>query len=883
MEDIEKIKRMQRILETSKVTSEGRLLGDVLRGVPNRGVDKRPGTMIFEALEKKTFYKEADSKTILAFTDTTLIEVTPAITNEIIDAVRKYTDVFKRNVKEKGITVDGVAEILGIYEGAYSAYLNTTKYERLRKELCEYLKEQYDNGDEETKKRMNKAYVKFFSASKANISRGLLKFPNMKFRVNRNGDKVYDESVSKLSIRVEEDKESLRNEFIFKCLEDGLWDYDYLFENGIVNGLGGYDVNTFVRNSNALTVDEKINAFIVSGVCEDRQEVVDYYREHDKRFFVDIASIEEIIDAIKSGDIAVKDSVRRLKIADIAMLSPEKIEELLSIPGFPKNTEFLSFVPNKKTGKTDKIIKKELFKQLDRESIMKIVLSDSVNEIYVNPLESKDYIDMFGKLNLDDIKKLEEKGFIFSEDIIGLSKFTSLKETEPDAYQEMLNYILEYYDLEKLKKLLEQGKINAAFVKMFDENVLLRVSAERKDEYFTNLYYDLENGNEVEKEENQKLLIRLLKKGFTIPADDKYNISNEIVTDMYLEDEIDDEFIMELYYYGFVKSDLILSMYSSDEILKKYREGFLSVSFLNFVDSRQEVIREELENGNINLEDVILLYAEKDGINIEELRYIFEKQSLENDNLAEFIPDDMEEGKIEGLFESYFISHDDLSTLVSRGIISSEDAEEYANKMVTHDVFESIFGHVTKAILTRDTEEGESRTPGLRVGPNKRAGQIKNDPFLQKMLLDEIGFDDRELVLRGENNSLDGYTVRASDKYGIMVFSNYDKAGNATYVMSLQQGLFFLNRLVRKRTLETGTEVENVDSVESTATKQELRETEHVKVRNASRWLGRNIVDSMRKVSDKFARDYRKEQDYKTRIDELVDAIRDDYDERKRD
>ena len=74
-------------------------------------------------------------------------------------------------------------------------------------------------------------------------------------------------------------------------------------------------------------------------------------------------------------------------------------------------------------------------------------------------------------------------------------------------------------------------------------------------------------------------------------------------------------------------------------------------------------------------------------VNIEELRYIFEKQSLENDNLAEFIPDDMEEGKIEGLFESYFISHDDLSTLVSRGIISSEDAEEYANKMVTHDVW----------------------------------------------------------------------------------------------------------------------------------------------------------------------------------------------------
>ena len=73
-----------------------------------------------------------------------------------------------------------------------------------------------------------------------------------------------------------------------------------------------------------------------------------------------------------------------------------------------------------------------------------------------------------------------------------------------------------------------------------------------------------------------------------------------------------------------------------------------------------------------------------------------------------------------------------------------------------------------------------------------------------------------------------------------------------------------------------------MDGVQSSATKQELRETEHVKVRNASRWLGRNIVDSMRKISDKFARDYRKEKNYRDKIDEIVDAIRDDYDTRKK-
>ena len=877
MKNSDIIEKMQKIFEQSKL--ELRLPSALRSGMRNAS-DKELGTLIFEALEKKTFYKEAGSKTILAFTDTTLIEVTPAMTNEIIEAVRKYTDVFKRNVSEKGITVDGVVEILGIYEGAYSAYLNTPKYDRLRKDLCKYLKEQYDNGDEETKRMMNKAFVKFFSDSKANISRGFLKFPNMTFRVNKNGDRVYDESVSKLSIRVEEDKESLRNEFIFKCLEDGLWDYDYLFENGIINGLGGYDVNTFVRNSNILSVEEKINAFIVSGVCEDRKEVLEYYKQHDKKFYIEIATVSEIVDAVKDGEIPAKDAVKRLNVSGLIELSPEKLEELLCIPNFPKNTEYLAFVQNKQTGQTERVIKKELFRALDRDAFMKIVLSDKVKEVYGNSLESRDYIDMFGKITIDDIKVLEEEGFILPEDIIGLSKFTYLKETNNEEYQEMLNYVVDYYDVAKLEELLNKGKLTPAFVKRFNQNVVGELTDERKDEYFTEFYYNLKNGD---KEKNQRLLIQLLHKGFKIPSDDKYVVSSDIISEMYLEDEFNDDFILELYKLGFADEETIRTMYNSNDLLEKYRNGLLGTSFLNFVDSRQEVIREELESGKISLEDVILLYSEKDGINIEELRYIFEKQSLENDNLAEFIPDDMDESKIEGLFESYFISHDDLSALVSRGIISSEAAEEYANKMITHDVFESIFGNATKAILTRDTEEGESKTHGLRVGINKRSVQIKNDPILQRMLLDEIGFDDRELVLKGENNSLDGYTVRASDKYGIMVFSNYDKPGNATYVMSLQQGLFFLNRLVRKRTLETGVEVENVDSVESTATKQELRETEHVKVRNASKWLGRNIVDSMRKISDKFARDYRKEKDYKDRIDELVEAIREDYDERKRD
>lgn len=872
MEDKKTLEAMKALIEDTANTSRlpgGRFI--------QKAPAKSPGSMVFEALEKKTFYKEPDSDTILAFTEDTLIEVTPRIADEIIDAIEKYSVVFKRNVKKHGMKSDDVSEILGIYEGAYAAYLNTPKYERLRKDMMTFLKDQYNYGDEKTQKEMNKGFVKFFSLSKDNISRGILKFPNMKFRVNKNGDRLFDESVSGLSIRVEEDKESLRNEFIFKALEDGLWSYDYLFESGIINGLGGYDVNAFVRTSNVLTPEQKVNAFIVSGVCDDREEVLDYYKKEDKRFFLEIANAEEIIDAIKEGSIDVKDASKRLKIKDVKDLTPEKLEELLSIPNFPRNTEFLQFVPNRKTNRTDKFVSKGLIKELNREQIMKIVFSEKVNQVYLNPLESEDYINMIGKLKVEDIKILEENGFILPEDVIKLSKFKVLDLLDSEEYSRMLEYVAGYYDLNRIEQLHKEDKIYSSFVRNFNEDVLAKLDEEKRKEYFAKFYEDLK-----QKENNETLFVELVKKGFDIPADEEYKVSFDTISEMYLEEIVSDDDIMSFYKKQYISAECIKNMYSSKDILDNYRSGNLDVSFLNFVDDRQTVIRKELEAGRITLEDVILLYSDKDGINIDELQYIFEKQSLENDNLAEFIPDDMDEKKIEGLFECYFISHDDLSVLVSRGIISSEDAEAYANKMVAHDVLESIFCNATKAILTKETETGESRTPGLRIGPNKRAGQIKNDPELEEMLLNEIGFDDRRLVLHGENNSLDGYTVRASDKYGLMVFSNYDKPGNATYVMSLQQGLFFLNRLMRKRALGDGTVEEKVDGVQSSATKQELRETEHVKVRNASRWLGRNIVDSMRKISDKFARDYRKEKDYKDKIDEIVAAIRDDYDARKR-
>ena len=148
------------------------------------------------------------------------------------------------------------------------------------------------------------------------------------------------------------------------------------------------------------------------------------------------------------------------------------------------------------------------------------------------------------------------------------------------------------------------------------------------------------------------------------------------------------------------------------------------------------------------------------------------------------------------------------------------------------------------------------------------------------MLLSQIGFDERTLTLRGTNNSLDGYKVYPSEEYGVMVFLKNDKPGNATYIMSVQQGLFFLNKIVREKRNRNG-ETEVGVELQTDATKAELRETEHVKVRNAAAGWGANIVDAIKMLSPSFKEKLRTPSEYRRNIEEVVEEIKEDYKERK--
>lgn len=838
--------------------------------------ENNDGAALYDALAKKMFTYDNQRKRLLAFTDTMIIEVTPPLEGVMFDATEKYMRHFYKKTERRGLGVDHLAEALTILESINAAYLDGPRFNALKNDLNDFLLKQLNEGDEETVRRVNEALVRFFQKSSDNISRGLIKFDNIRYRVDTKGDKVPDTSYKGLSIRNEEEKEALRLAYITEMFDKGIFDYDFMFRNGIITNLNLDLIDGILSESKRLTHEELENAYIASGAFDSREEILDYYLKTDKKFLINFATTKEVVDYLKQGKLSPKDVTKKLKIQEVSELDFEDLEMVLSIENYPRNAEFITTISGEK-GRQERYISKELLKKIDEEKILKLLDSDKLK--YKMSFDSKDYIEQFGRYSLDTIKLLHQRGLIDDEDIIKITFAESVKLESEEEYNKSLEYVLDVYNFETLSRLNKDGKLNKKFVETFN-NMLRNIPKELRDEYLNKiLYFAKQNlGNETN-------FVNMLKQGFDFENVSKIELCFDNLTELYLEGDIDDKFILNLYEKTYMSKDCIKYMYSDEEILRLYEEGKLDAKVLNLLADRKDVIKRFLEKEKISLRDVLGLYSDEDGININELKDILENQSLENENLAEYIiGTNISEGKIETLFESFLISQDDLDVLVGEGIISKEKAEEYANKMNTHEAFEKLFGKSRFAKLVKDTE---GNGPGIGVRGlgtgygDKRSKAIKNDPELRRLLIAEIGFDDREIYLSGENNSLDGYTVKASEEYGIMVFSNPDKPGNAAYVMSLQQGMFFINRYAREQELAEK-QGRRESGMESTATKQELRATEHVKVRNACRGFGKNMVDSMRQLSPVLDKKIKSDKEYKARIDEIIEAIKEDYDERKR-
>lgn len=826
------------------------------QGIPDVGPNISTAN-ISEAIQGKSVVKDEEKGRILGITDDAVIEFDENIIKGVTIATQNILKKFKQRVQNGSVIYPNVMETLTYIEFTNAAFIETPEFIEVKHELNETLKEMLNSDNPEYIEAAREGILGFFQASKDNIIRG-----KKQFKVG-------------YALQNSDEKEFLRALFIAEMVEDGVIDYDFLEMAGEIDELDFELIECLYKKSELFTPEQIAKSLITSGCFSLREDVLEYYAMNDKRYFVSLATSEEIARYIIDGKITPRDAHKKLRIEDIKVFSPELLEEFLCVNNFPKGTEFIDYTQN--GTKREKSLSPKLLEKLDRERFLKVVLSEKISESYKNPYKSTDYINEFGKLNTEDMMYLHEVGKIESEDLIKLIDFKSMQIQEPEEYDKMVETLLAFYNLDKVESLIKKEKANPKFVELYNKLLTEVATEEQRKTYFERMNQDLQK-----RENSEEIVASLVVSGLNVGKDIEFEMSEDYIAEEFLEDRIKENDLLKMYEDGLISLKVIRMLYSDPDIIERYKSGKLDYRVLNILENRADIIKEEVKSKRLSIPNLMALYSKEDGIQIDEFSDIVDGIELGDDSLTDYLSDEISPDKVKALFNRYFISHDDLSLLVARNIIDAKQAEEFAEQMATNEQYESIFNLDKRIIrLTSETEGGFGGNGGHRIGPGpRRPGQIKNDPELQELLLSQIGFDERTLVLEGTNNSLDGYKVFPSREHKVMVFLKNDKPGNATYIMSLQQGLFFLNKIVRERRAQSG-EIILAEELQSDATKQALRETEFVKVRNASAGWGANIVDAMKKLSPQFRNKLRGQSEYKSSIDEVVEEIREDYKARK--
>ena len=843
------------------ISSRDSHVRDILGRLSSQGIpDVGPNISIAnisEAIQGKSVVKDDEKGRILGITDVGIIEFDDKIIKAVSIANQNILKKFKERVKNGTVIYSNVMETLTYVEFTNAAFIETPEFIDVKRELNEILKGMLNSDNPEYIEVAREGILGFFEASENNIIRGKKHFE------------------CGYAIQNAEEKEFLRADFIAEMVEDGVIDYDFLEMAGEIDKLDFELIDWLYKKTELFTPDQIAKALITSGCFRAREDILEYYAMNDKRYFVSLATSEEIARYIIDGKITPRDAHKKIRIEDIKDFSPELLEEFLCVKNFPKGTEFIDYTQN--GTKREKTLNSKLLGKLDRERFLKVVLSEKVSNVYVNPYKSEDYINEYGKLNTEDMMYLHEVGKIESEDLIKLINFKSMQIQEPEEYDKMVETLLAFYNLDTVESLIKEEKSNPKFVELYNKLLTEVASEEQRKTYFESMNQAIK-----EKGNPEETVTSLVVSGLDVGKDIKFEISEDYIAEEFLEDRIKENDLLKMYEDGLISLKTIRMLYSDPDIIERYNSGKLDYRVLNILENRADIIKEEVKSKRLSIPNLMALYSKEDGIQIDEFSDIVDGIELGDDSLTDYLLGDISPDKVKALFNRYFISHDDLSLLVARNIIDQKQAEEFAEQMATNEQYESIFNLDGRIIrLTSKTEGGLGGNGGTRIGPGpKRPGQIKNDPELQELLLSQIGFDERTLVLEGTNNSLDGYKVFPSKEHKVMVFLKNDKPGNATYIMSLQQGLFFLNKIVREQRIQND-EIVLEEELQSDATKQALRETEFVKVRNASAGWGANVVDAMKKISPKFREKMRGQSEYKNAIDEVIEDIREDYKARK--
>lgn len=335
--------------------------------------------------------------------------------------------------------------------------------------------------------------------------------------------------------------------------------------------------------------------------------------------------------------------------------------------------------------------------QKDESSIYK-TLAPSSSEIF----------EEYGtKYNGSDILYLANTGFIEPELPINMLICKSLhaQDDNSSTYLEPVSYeaLLEFYSPEqnpnRIRNLVQSGKITPQFIELHQEMLDNVPSAQRK-EYIADLINESKTncakpGNFSADTFSQEILeyanLQLIPDSAL-----SNNISGDFLRRQYLAKTISISRVFEIYQTAPKYFSAVESILTPNEITTAHSRDDLADDALMYIPQNSRVAY--LQQNKTKFSTMMYLFLHCDGFSITELKQLLAENRI-YDSLDLYIDVGSNPARIKELYENYLIDYQCIKNLKSAGILTEKDMQKYNLRISKEKVYQDIATTTTLPII----------------------------------------------------------------------------------------------------------------------------------------------------------------------------------------
>lgn len=580
--------------------------------------------------------------------------------------------------------------------------------------------------------------------------------------------------------------EMVQNAMKYDDRKESIDDYvlQLLEENAITEQIlddAGFFKSMFRDELVRLCIDNKVSVNTLANMNSLSAITETQIRQLSKAGFFYMLTPGELESLHKNGFLSSKGIIEMEKIG--AIKREQAIEALGGIEKIAQTYRRLAAKKNKRSAALyfDMIEPKEVLTlylngKLVRTDLEKVKLDKNA----LNELSAEDFLKI-AKLGFPN-------GIEFTNDEL-LENYIS-KYSDKNTIE--LTGILSLYTPKMISNLLKEDKIDVNFVNKLDTKILDLLQEKEREEYVERLIKSCKK--EMDDSKYAKLMLELIEKS-QLPREKfrELNISQNALMDMYLDGNISEETAIQYFNEGIFGMKELWTIYGENysTIIKLVKDRMLDERALAIFP--KDVIEESLILEEITEEDVFKIYSKYEGIDAQDLRDIFDQYEEVIDkrvNVVDMIDENFDTSRIRELFINNILTHSDVLELKERGRITDKQSEEIA-QINRERLYNEIFGKG----ITNETDDFEADGDlrdyyGRTLAPvSKKIPMMsakKRAEFFKKV--GKCDFRDVEARdTQGRAAPFEGYKIIGFPEYGIVVFENFDKANNATYIMTLQE------------------------------------------------------------------------------------------------